>query len=50
MAIGILSLTIGALFTAIGFAGISTVEPPKNSKKEIVYPYPTELQKEVFLR
>lgn len=50
MAIGILSLTVGAIFLAIGFAGISTVEPPKSNRKETAYPYPTELKKEVFLR
>jgi hypothetical protein len=50
MAIGIMSLTIGAIFLAIGFAGISTVEPPKSNNKKTVYPYPTELKKEVFLR
>ena len=50
MAIGIMSLTIGAIFLAIGFAGIGTVEPPKSNNKETVYPYPTELKKEVFLR
>ena len=50
MAIGIMSLTIGAIFLAIGFAGISTVEPPKPNNKETVYQYPTELKKEVFLR
>ena len=50
MAIGILSLTVGAIFLAVGFAGISTVEPPKSNRKETAYPYPTELKKEVFLR
>lgn len=50
MAIGILSLTVGAIFLAVGFAGISTVEPPKSNSKKTIYPYPTELKKEVFLR
>ena len=50
MAIGIMSLTIGVIFLAIGFAGIITVEPPKSNNKKTVYPYPTELKKEVFLR
>ena len=50
MAIGIMSLTVGAIFLAIGFAGISTVEPPTNKRRKTVYPYPTELKKEVFLR
>ena len=43
MAIGILALTIGAIFTAISFAGISNVEHPAQEERKVNYPFPKEI-------
>lgn len=41
MAIGILALMIGIVFSVIGCVGVSTAEQPEEKKP--VFPYPTEL-------
>ena len=47
MAIGILALTIGAIFTAISFAGIRSVECPAREERKVNFPYPKEINMEV---
>lgn len=42
MAIGILSLTIGIVFTAISFAGIRNVEKPQRKEVQLTFDYPKE--------
>ena len=43
MAIGILSLAIGAICIAVSSAGIKEVEHPARETKTVVYPYPREI-------
>lgn len=43
MAIGVLSLAIGAVLFGASWAGISNAEPPRQEQKQTAYPYPKEL-------
>lgn len=43
MAIGILSLLIGAICIAISSAGIDSVEPPAQKARKVEYPFPKEI-------